>query len=125
MMVPQEGEITLQESPASLVKELQCDLADAYKLLTEVNLENEELGRHIISLSHENSELMAFLEAETAQNGALLMQIKYLLEERHELGLQDITKNQIKIPELSQLLGQQYEKTHRLLLKNFIPMEAL
>ncbi len=124
-MVPQEGEITLQESPASLVKELQCDLADAYKLLTEVNLENEELGRHIISLSHENSELMAFLEAETAQNGALLMQIKYLLEERHELGLQDITKNQIKIPELSQLLGQQYEKTHRLLLKNFIPMEAL
>jgi hypothetical protein len=120
MTVPQEGEIyrrskiicTLQASHASIVEGLQRDLADAHKLLTEVNLENEELAQHITSLSHENSELMARLEAETAQNGALLMQIKYLMEERHKFGLQDITINQIEIPQLIHLFGQQHKKTH-------------
>jgi hypothetical protein len=118
MTVPQEGEIhrlskiisTLQASHASLVEGLQRDLADAYKLLAEVNLENEELAQTISSLSHENSELMARLEAETAQNGALRMQIKFLIEDRHAFGLQGITTNQIKISELSHLLGQQHVK---------------
>jgi hypothetical protein len=103
--------LSLQTNHASLVEGLQRDIANAHKLIAELNIENEELVRDVICLSHENADLMACLETETSKNDTLLLQIKCLLDERYKFGLQEVATNEIKDLEPSSPLRQEQTST--------------